>query len=47
VVEYLEANGKIYARKEEWPQDSVDQMILEMYHIATSLGLDSGAVVEE
>lgn len=44
IVEYLEANNKIYARKETWDKDSVDQMIIEMYHIATSLGLDSGAV---
>lgn len=43
VTQYLEANGKIMARKDMWEQDSIDQMILEMRHIATSLGRDGGS----
>ena len=40
VVEYLEANKKIYARKDMWEKDSIDQMLVEQYHLAASLGLD-------
>lgn len=42
VVEYLEVNKKIHTRKDVWEQDSVDQMIIEMGHIATALGIDTG-----
>lgn len=44
VVEYLEAHKKIKSKKDNWKQDSVDAMIMEMYHIAESLGLDRGGM---